>query len=93
MEGLDVSRGLRVVAERLAECAHGLGQRRVGDERVLPHAVDQLLAWDDVARAAEEDLEHADDAGWERQFLSRSAQHPAHGVEGVRPECQVRKAV
>ena len=62
VDGLDVGRLLRIVAEDLPELADGLGQRGVGDEGVLPDGVQQRLLRDDATRAGDEVLEDAEDA-------------------------------
>ena len=62
MERLDVGRRLGVIAERLAQHADGFRQRGVGDERVLPDPIDQVLARHHLAGALEQQLEDADDA-------------------------------
>ena len=93
VQRLDVRRRLRVVAERLAQHADRLGQRRVGDERVLPDRVDQLLPVDDLAGALQQQLEHAEHARRQRDLRAVAAQQPAVRIEGERAERERRPAL
>ena len=81
VDRLDIARLLRVVAERLPQEADRLGQRRIGDERILPDRIDQLLARDDLAWPRDEQAEHADDARRQRYFLAGAPEQLVRRIE------------
>ena len=93
MEGLDVGRGLRIVSKRLPENADCLGERRVGDEGVLPDGIDQLLPRDDVTGAPEQELEDAEDAWRKRDFAAVATEQPRLRVELERAKREARQTL
>ena len=93
MQGLNVGRRLGVIGEGLAQHADRLGQGRVRDEGVLPDRIDKLLTRDNVTGAVQEQLEHSQDPGWQRDFQSATAEEPRPRVERKRPEREAGKSL
>ncbi len=91
MNRLDIGGLLRVVAERLAQEADRLGQRRVGNERVLPHRFDQLLLRDNPTRTGDEDVEDAENAGWQRNFAAIPREQLMRPIEHERTKFGLHK--
>ena len=81
VDGLDERRLLRIVAQDLAELAHGLRQRGLGDVRVLPNGVHQRLLGYDAARTRDEVLKDAQDARRQRELHAVSGQDAVGAVE------------
>ena len=82
VERLNVDGLLRIVAERLSERADRLGERRIGDERILPDRVDQILPRDHLTRPRDEVSEHAKDPGRQRDLAAGAPQQAVGRVEG-----------
>ena len=76
----------------LPQGADRLGERCVGDERVLPDPVDQILTRHEVASVLEQDLEEAQHPRRSRYLVRPAAQQMVVGVEGERPEGEGRPA-
>ena len=87
MHRLDVGGGLRIVAQRLPQEADRLGERGVGDKRLLPDRVDDFLARHDGPGALEEELEDAEHARRQGNLIGPAAQQPGGPVEREGPEC------
>jgi hypothetical protein len=81
VDGLDVAGRLRVVAEGLAKEADRFGERRVSDEGVLPHAIEQLLPGDDLAGALEQQLEDPENPRRQRDLGAIAPQQAALRIE------------
>ena len=92
MNGLDVGRRLGIVAKRLAQKTHGLGQGRIGDERLLPDCVDDFLTRHDVAGARQQQLEDAEHAGRQWYLRPFAPQKAPVRVELERPERHRRRS-
>jgi basic amino acid/polyamine antiporter, APA family len=90
MEGLYVERLLGIVPQSLTQGTDCLGQRSVGDERVLPDRVDEVLARDDLTRPCEEIGEHAEHPRRQRDLAVGAAQEAVGRVERERTECDHR---
>jgi hypothetical protein len=93
MKCLDVGRGLRIVAERLPENADRFGERRVGDEGVLPDGVDDVLPSHDVASSSNQELQHAQDPRRQRQLSAVPRQESAPRIECKGTEHERRQAL
>jgi hypothetical protein len=91
MKSLNVGGGLRVIAERLAKDAHRLGQRRIGDEGILPDAVDELLTRYYLTGAAKQHLEDAQDARRKRELDAVPRQETIPRIERERAEGQAAR--
>ena len=92
VEGLDVGRELRVIAQKLAQPADSLGQRSVRDERILPDPIDQILTRHEIACALEQEIQDAEHPWRSRDVVQTTAQELIVRIEGKRPEREGRSA-
>ena len=79
---LDVGGRLRIVAQRLAQNTDGFGERRIGDERILPDAFDQGLFRHNLTRFGDEQIQ-------DRKHCAEEARAP--GRRDTAAGCRDRK--
>jgi len=90
MDGLHVRRRLRVVSEGLPQEADRLRQRGVGDEGLLPYAVNDFLARHDLAGSLQQQMEDTQDTWRQRNFSAGTPQYERGRVELEFPELDGR---
>jgi hypothetical protein len=85
-----VRRRLRIVPQRLAQHTDGFGERRIGNERVLPDGLDQVLFRNDLTRFGHEEIQNRKHPRRKRELLVSVMQQPVASIvkeraEGNRP--------
>ena len=80
VDRLDVGGRLRIVAQRLAQNTDGFGERRIGDERILPDRLNEDLLRNNLTRFGDEQIQDRKHSRRKRELPVAVIQQPVAAI-------------